>query len=200
VKNPNDPEAILYAFAVEPTQDRKTLERYLRQFPELAEELIDLASELRFSEVTNPASVDSIIDSGSQAAWEEFIGCEPKVASAVGAVDLFATFRGAAFVGLAQALNVPRSFLTGLRDGLVTATSVPERFVHRLAREMSVSVELIREHFAHPRTALVARAFKSDDKPSHQGQISFRELIQNTEMTDEQRQILIQDCDGDGLA
>lgn len=40
-------EDVLYAFSVEPKHDRQTLENYLRRYPELAEELIDLSHELR---------------------------------------------------------------------------------------------------------------------------------------------------------
>lgn len=40
-------EDVLYAFSVEPKHDRQTIENYLRRYPELAEELIDLSHELR---------------------------------------------------------------------------------------------------------------------------------------------------------
>ena len=40
-------EDVLFAFSVEPKHDRQTLENYLRHYPELAEELIDLSHELR---------------------------------------------------------------------------------------------------------------------------------------------------------
>jgi hypothetical protein len=39
-------EDILYGFAVEPTHDRQTLEKYLRDHPILAADLIDLSYEL----------------------------------------------------------------------------------------------------------------------------------------------------------
>lgn len=42
-----DRDHILYAFAIEPTHDRATLERYLRLYPDAAEDLIDLSLELR---------------------------------------------------------------------------------------------------------------------------------------------------------
>lgn len=40
---------ILFAFSVEPQHDRQTLENYLRRYPELAVELIDLSHELRLA-------------------------------------------------------------------------------------------------------------------------------------------------------
>jgi hypothetical protein len=64
---------------------------------------------------------------------------------------------------------------------------------------MDTSVESLRRYFEAPQPGAVARAFKSDGKPSHQGQQTFRELVDRTEISDEQRQLLLQDCDDDGL-
>lgn len=194
---PNDRETILYAYAVEPTHDRNTLERYLSRYPNLAEELIDLTSELRLGEALSPSPASE--DTGLEAAWREFLACKPQEACAEKAVDPFERFRGKAFVQLAEALNVPRSFLTAFRDGLVAATSIPDRFIQRFARATSLPAEAVRIYFERPRAGLVARAFKSAEQPSHQGQSTFQELIQTTEMTDEQRQLLLEDCTADGL-
>jgi hypothetical protein len=62
-----------------------------------------------------------------------------------------------------------------------------------------VSFETVRDYFAREETSPVALAFKSEVKPSHQGQKTFRELVDATEMTDEQRQLLLRDCNADGL-
>ncbi len=196
---PNDREAILYAFAVEENHNRNTLERYLRQYPELAEELIDLMSELRLGEALGSSPASETVDQGWEVAWQDFLACKPQEACSDEAANPFARFKGEAFAILAEALNVPRSFLTPFRDGLVAAASIPERFALKLARAMSASVESLRDYFADPRPPLVARAFKSDGKPSHQGQKTFRELVESTEMTDEQRLLLLQDCGDHGL-
>ena len=196
---PTDREAILYAFAVESSHDRNTLERYLRDYPELAEDLIDLTSELRLSEALGPSPTSAAEDIGVEAAWREFLACKPQESSSNKAMNPFALFRGEAFARLADVVNVPRSFLTPFRDGLVAAASIPDRFVRRLAQAMNASVESLLQYFANPQPGAVARAFKSDGKPSHQGQKTFRELVESTEMSDEQRQILFQDCSDDGL-
>ena len=39
-------EDVLDAFAVEPNHERNTLERYLRDYPQYAAELVDLSREL----------------------------------------------------------------------------------------------------------------------------------------------------------
>ncbi|MCE9567300.1 MAG: hypothetical protein K8U57_35305 [Planctomycetes bacterium] len=194
-----DPEAILDAFAVEATHDRSTLERYLRQYPELAQELIDLSSELRLANVPMSPDGDPVADPELETAWSEFFGCKPQVEPRTEAVNPFAKFKGLAFAKLASALDVPRVFLTAFRDGLVTASSIPEPFTKRFADASGVSVESARDYFAQAQPGLAALAFKSDVKPSHQGQKSFRELVQATEMTEQQRQLLLRECNADGL-
>ncbi len=199
MSNPHDPEAILDAFAVEATHDWSTLDRYLRQYPELTEELIDLSSELRLANAPGKPAGGTVADPGLEAAWQEFLGCKRQAVPSNEVVNPFVRCKGAAFVQLAAALNVPRSFLTAFRDGLVTATSIPEPFTRRFADATSLSVESARDYFVQAQPGLAALAFKSDVKPSHQGQKTFRELVLATEMTDEQRQLLLRDCDADGL-
>jgi len=120
VTKPTDRETILYAFAVEANHDRNTLERYLRGFPELAEDLIDLTSELMLSEALGPSPAD-VADTDTEAAWQEFFACGPQETCVAQAPNPFARFKGQAFADLADAVRVPRSFLTPFRDGLVAA-------------------------------------------------------------------------------
>lgn len=199
MSNPAEKEDILYAFALEPNHDRATLERYLREYPDLAEELIDLMGELRLGRARRPSFAEQAADTGAGAAWQEFLACGPEEACAAEAPNPFARFKGQAFADLADALDVPRSFLTPFRDGLVAAASIPAAFRRRLADAMGVTVEAIQTYLLAPQPAPIARAFKSDGKPSHQGQKTFRELVESTEMSDERRRILLQDCDADGL-
>lgn len=194
---PTDREAILYAFAVEANHDRNTLERYLGEYPELAADLIDLTSELRLSEGLghSPAEVP---ETGTEAAWQEFLACGPQGACVATVSNPFARFKGQAFADLADAVNVPRSFLTPFRDGLIAATSIPMAFVRRLADAMGATTDALQAYFLAPQPGPVARAFKSKGTPSHQGQTTFRELVDSTEMSDEQRRILLQESNADG--
>src|SRR4051794_1722976 len=117
---PTDREAVLYAFAVEPSHDQDTLERYLTEYPGLAEDLIDLTSELRLSEALAASPAGAAADPGAEAAWQAFVACKPQEACREKAPNPFARFKGEAFATLTDAMNVPRSFLTPFRDGLVT--------------------------------------------------------------------------------
>lgn len=197
--DPNDREAILYAFAIEPNHDRQTIERYLRQYPDMAEDLVDIVSARRLREAAGVPSGDAVADPNWPEAWEQFRQCKPRGASSDEAVNPFTAFRGQAFAKLAETLDVPRSVLVALRDGLVAASSIPERFVERLAEAMGSPIAALRGHFAKPQVSLQGRAFKSDDKPSHQRQMTFEELVQRTNMSMEQRQRLLEDVKHDGL-
>lgn len=196
--NSDEKEAVLYAFAIEPSHDQATLQRYLDTYPEIAEEIVDLLSELRLGEVYRPAFSEDVPDPGADAAWQEFLACASPQSCATEAADPFARFYGPSFADLAEDLNVPRSILTAFRDGLVVATSIPKAFTRRLAAAMDATVEALEAHLSTPRQAPIARAFKSEVTPSHQGQATFRELIDNTAMSGEQRRLLLQDSDDDG--
>lgn len=199
MKKPSDPEAVLYAFAAEESHDRSTLERYLKQHPELAEELIDLSSELRLNETLPSEPERGQADPGLDAAWKEFLGCRPEEPASSGATDFFARYKGPEFVKLAAAMNVPRSILTALRDGLVEPASIPKSFIRRFAAATATPFDTVRESLSRSQEAPAALAFKSDAKPAHQGQTTFRKLVQSTEMTDEQRLLLVRECDEDEL-
>lgn len=73
-----DRDAVLYAFALESAHDRDTLECYVREYPELAEELIDLASELRMSADFVDAPEGPISDPTLNTAWENFLAAPLK--------------------------------------------------------------------------------------------------------------------------
>lgn len=191
-------EAILYAFAVEPNRDQNTLNRYLTEYPDLADELIDLAFELRFADAQSPSQTAPVADSGSQSAWDEFVACAPGKSKPVKAGSFLSKFRGQAFADLASRLKVPRSILTALRDRIVEPLSIPERFLCRFAEAAESSLQEVREYLAHPPLVIGTAQFKSDTKPAPQGRVTFRHLVENTEMSDEDREELLKDCDDDG--
>lgn len=198
MKNPSGREAILYSYSIESTHDQATLERYLRKYPELARDLVDLSAEIRLSEEFGPSNVGPDTDKNWKSAFEEFLACgEKKEVQTV--VNPFERFRGVEFVRLVQALNVSRSFLTAFRDGLAVATTIPEPFLSRLADAMSSSLEELQAFLSSPQLDLSWRTFKSEQKPAHQGQRTFEELVHSSDMTDEQRQILLRDIRDDGL-
>lgn len=191
-------EAILYAFAIEPNRDQNTLDRYLTEYPDLAGELIDLAFELRFADAQSPSQTVPVADPGSQSAWDEFVACAPGKPKPAKAGSFLSKFRGQTFADLASRLKVPRSILTALRDRIVEPLSIPERFLCRFAEAAESSLQEVREYLAHPPLVIGTAQFKSDTKPASQGRVTFRHLVENTEMSGEDREELLKDCNDDG--
>ena len=66
-------EDVLDAFAVEPRHDRETLERYIREYPQFASELIDLSRELNRLVVENESPPSDKDRALMEKAWNESI-------------------------------------------------------------------------------------------------------------------------------
>lgn len=67
-----DEESVLYDFAVSERHDTETLLAHMRDYPEFAEQLVDLYVELKIGERFPPDPNTKIVDHGAEAAWEEF--------------------------------------------------------------------------------------------------------------------------------
>lgn len=192
---PIDRDAVLDAFASEAVHDRETLERYVRKYPDLAEELIDLASELRMSADLADVEDGPISDPKLNTAWENFLAAAPKAAATTAAVDPFSQFRGVAFASLAAKMDVPRSILTAIRDRLVSPRTIPSGFLRRFAEATGSSMDVVKSYIAQESQAPLGLAFKSDQKPSQQGQTTFRKLVESTPMSESQRVLLLRECE-----
>jgi hypothetical protein len=175
---------VLLAFAVEPSHDRATLERYLKLYPQYAVDLIDLVSELRRS----PSPRTNVRENAAAAkrAWDEFAGTTPRAEDLV-LSDPFAAFRGVAFITLAQTLRVPRSVLIALRDRLVVVASIPAPFFTRLIRATRSTAEDLRRYLDLPSVVAPAGSYKSDQKPEAPAKVSFELLLDNSGVTADQK-------------
>ena len=183
------PDDVLFAFSVEPHHDRTTLERYLRVYPAFAEDLIDLAHELRMVEELGPSEDVADAEEAAHAAWLEYASAVTPTAPQ----DIFARFKGQSFVALANRLNVPRSVLASLRDRLVVPGSIPRRFLVRFSDAVGASIEVVRSYLQQPAAVSPALSFKAHEKPSVPAQVTFEQLLQNTHLTESQAADLKQD-------
>lgn len=187
----DDKDDVLSAFAIEPRHDRATLERYLAEYPELTEDLVDLSNELRMVRSFDPAQIAAEADEAVDAAFQELLAAGPakKVVA-----DMFATYKGRAFADLAVALNIPRAILQALRDRLVEPGSIPLRFMQRFAAATGNDLAIVRDYFFLPPVEAVVLNFKSDEKPGAVKRVLFEELVSSTpSLTDQQRVILEED-------
>ncbi len=177
-------ENILFAFAVEPNHNRETLDRYLKKYPQLANELIDLSSELRLQASSPQPPATPIDDPGFEDAWATFSSVVPDT---IPAANPFVSFRGQEFVQMCASLVLPRSVVIALRDRLLEPESIPARLVSSIARLADFESDAVRQYFAQPPTTPTTVAFKANKKPGEMERISFKQLIEDTELTEEQR-------------
>jgi hypothetical protein len=193
---PIDRDAVLVAFASESVHDRNTLVRYVRRYPECTEELIDLASELRMSADFADAPVGPISDPTLNADWANFVAAMSQAATkTAAATNPFSQFRGVAFASLATKMDVPRSILAAIRDRLVSPETIPIGFLRRFAEATESSMDVVNTYIARDSQAPPGLAFKSDEKPSQQGQTTFRKLVESTPMSESQRVLLLRECE-----
>ncbi|MFP2959188.1 hypothetical protein ACLEPN_15430 [Myxococcus sp. 1LA] len=179
---------VLNAFAVESDSSRETLERYLREFPDLAEDLVDLSRELGrdFCEDEEPLSAEdeALID----AAWHRHREITPKISESP-----FDTLSLERLRDLSARLEVPRQVITAFRDRQVDIDSVPRRFLTRMAAALDVTLDMITEAFLLPQAPDLARSYKSNMKPRAVVPVSFERLLVDAGVPDEQRALLMAD-------
>ena len=151
---------VLDAFAVEQDIGRETLERYLRDYPQYAAELVDLSRELSrvIVEDDEPLSAEdlALVD----AAWRRHLEATP-----MPIVDPIAALSVAESRTIARDLGVPRQIITAFRERKVIVASVPRRFLAHLASAVNSTVEAIESALAFPPPQSPARSYKADEKP-----------------------------------
>ena len=187
-------ENVLYAFAIESNHNRATLDRYLKKYPQFTNELIDLSSELRLQANSPQPSETPIDDPGFDEAWATFSSIAP---CATPAINPFARFQGRDFAELCVSLLLPRSVVSALRDRLVEPASIPPRLVSAIARLTDVENNVVQQYLAQSPVTPVTVAFKAKKKPVEIEQTSFKQLIERTELTEEQHKSVTEYCEDD---
>ena len=169
-------EDILSAFAIEPVHDRATLDRYLREHPDLVAELLDLSLEL---ELHDPAegNEEFAFDTPSiDAAWERF----SRSATTVELTPKSFTAQ------LADVLGTKLTVIMALRDRRVAPASVTPYFLDRLAAAVSRAADDVRNYLAGPQTLPAGASFKSNSKPKVSERIPLDLLLRQCGHTEEE--------------
>jgi hypothetical protein len=183
-------EDVLDAFAVEPNPGRKTLERYLRDYPSYASELVDLSRELSGNicdyEVSLSAEDQALIES----AWQRHVDAAPKVVS-----DPFAALSVTELRQVAKQLDVPRQIITAFRERRVIVSSVPRRFLGRLAEAVNSTADIVVATLTLQPGPALARTYKSDSKPAANAAVTFERLLIDAGVPEEKRALLMSDAD-----
>lgn len=174
-------EEILLAFSVEPTHDRKTLEQYLRYYPEHAKALVACSIELMVDE-TRSDDVAVTSEGAVDRAWQRFQTVVDQPDN-VSVTNPFATLNPTAFRSLAKKLDITNLLLIRLRDRAIVAATIPRRFVQRLATELGATTEAVTDYLQSPPAMVSGHSFRSTVKPAVTEQISFTEAVEMSQLT-----------------
>ncbi|MDN7560354.1 hypothetical protein [Burkholderia orbicola] len=175
-------DEILYAFAVEETDDRETLKRYLAKYPQYAHDLIDLSREL-----ARPASDDEPL---SAADAERVAVAVARFHAGTVPRPPF-SFAAKTFNMAAERLQLPALVFVSFRERRVDLASVPARFLERLAEAMEGTSEQLRTFLAQPPMVAAARQSKSRVKPTAAAKVSFEKVLRDAGVEADQVQTLI---------
>ena len=182
-------EQILDEFAAEHSHDRETLDRYISLYPEGRAALLALAAEIRLVSDEARFSSEVIEDPAAGEAWSLFSLARTEVQRTT---NPFRRFTGKQFADLSKGLGVSRGFMIGIRDRRVLVDSIPERFFAAASKIMEVAAQELRSYLNETPQVPATAEFKSDKKPTTVNQVTFEQLINDTEMSEEQRKIAME--------
>lgn len=184
-----DEESVLMAFSMEPSHDRETLERYITEYPQHAIALIDCSIDLLHELPEADVSATEVPDSVVDRAWQRFEGAvqqtDPEVANP------FAKLNTSSFKSLARRLDVSNLFLMRVRDRAIRFTTIPSRFVEKLASELGADVQAVGAYLQGPPGMVSGPALRSSVKPSIGEQITFDQAVATSQLTPEQQATLM---------
>lgn len=180
-------EEVFLAFSAEPTHDRMTLERYLSDYPEHAEMLVECSIEMMVdktriaAEATSEAAVDQ--------AWQRFKTIVT-LSSDMSVVNPFAKLNQTDFKSLAKRLDVTNLLLVRLRDRAIEVATIPQRFIQRLTTELGSTAEAVTAYLSSPPGMVSSHKFRSAVKPVMIAQITFEQAIDTSHLTQPQQEAL----------
>jgi hypothetical protein len=148
IHDAND-EEILLSFAVEHDQDGGILERYLRQYPHLAEQLIDLSLELRLRRATGETATDPTDEQWVEESLATLRAVLP-VQIPAELTDPFAKISAQELIALRRELGVPSGVIQGFSSRLVDIASVPAWVVDTIASYLRSTADELRNFMAAP--------------------------------------------------
>ena len=183
-------QEVLDAFAVEAGAGRGTLERYLRAYPQFATELLDLSRMLasQFWDEETPLSQED--EAKIDAAWLSHAAAGPAAVS-----DPFSSLSVPQLREISTRLGVPRQVITAFRNRRVIMSTVPPRFLERLADLVNTSMEQFVRTLSLPVSPEPAQSYRSEDKPVPSEAVSFEQVLIDAGVPEDERVQLMSGTD-----
>ncbi len=181
-------EEVLLAFSVEPTHDRKTLECYLGEYPDHAKALVECSIELML-DATRSVEVAVTSDACTDQAWQRF-QTALNLPDDTSVMNPFAKLNSATFSSLSKQLDINKLLLTRLRDRAIDVSTIPQRFVDKLAAELGATSDVVMAYLSGSPGMVSNYSFRSAVKPAVTAQISFEQAVETSQLTQAQQEAL----------
>lgn len=180
-KNNPSLEGILDSFAMEPNPSGEVLGRYLADFPQFAEDLVDLSQEMFQVGLVQDRELTSLDSNRISSAWSVL-----QASLGQPLADPLASLSQQVMGDLSEVLQVPRQVILAFWERRVLPASVPRQFLNRMASALDASAKSLNESLALPKQAL-ARSHKADEKPtSDADKQAFEQVLRDAKVPEDQ--------------
>ncbi len=179
---------VLDSFAVEPDHGRETLEAYLRDHPEYAQEILDLSRTLSepIREVVHPLPAEDL--TLIEATLAKHFNSR-----ATSTLDPFAALTVENFRRIARDLGVPRQVVSAFRERKVVTGSIPRPFLERFAEMLGTTVARFAAFLDARSHQTPVHSHKSDTKPTDREPVAFEQLLIDAAVSKDDRAKLMED-------
>lgn len=183
-------EDVLDQFMMEDEHDADTLERYVREHPQFAVQLIDLSRLIASPDAHDDSPLSAIDQSRIDAAWITHSAARPTTAAND---DPFATLTGARGKAMSVTLGVPRQVITCFRERRIDPSTVPAPILRHFVEEFELPMAHVIAAMRPSAHASTGRSYKAGGKPGTDGQIGFEQVLIDAGVSDADRARLLAD-------
>lgn len=186
-------DGVLEQFMMEDAHDAAALERYVRDYPQFALQLIDLSrliATVDAEEKEDDQPLSATDQSRIDAAWITHKAAAPASSQDD---DPFATLTGAKGKAVADRFGVPRQVIVCFREHRVDPSTVPTPIARGLAEEAGVPLAHVIAAMQRPVIMATGRNYKADGQPGAEGKMSFEQILIDAGVPDCDRARLLAD-------
>jgi hypothetical protein len=185
--------------------DAAALDKLVRQYPDHAETLTEMAIELALDALSdeNDAEVSAVSTRTSPAVAEamshfhnrlyavKIAERTAKIRTDAPLLNPFAALDRSQLRSLGERLNVNTVFVLKLRDRLIEAETIPESFRKNIAEELKAPFDIVAAHFSGRAVVAASARYKSDGKPEVGQKQPFEEAVKNSGLSVDQQTYLL---------
>jgi hypothetical protein len=186
--------------------DAAVLDKLVRQYPDHAETLTEMAIELALDALsdesaeeisavstgtTSPAVAEAMSHFHNRLYAVKIAERTAKTRADAPLLNPFAALDRSQLRSLGERLNVNTVFVLKLRDRLIEAETIPESFRKTIAEELKAPFDIVAAHFSGRAVVAVSAHYKADGKPEAGQKQPFEEAVKNSGLSVDQQTFLL---------